>query len=470
MWVGGVSDQTRCVLTAPANLVIIMVTCYRDDMTTMTEADPTVTERVYEIPTSRVDDAKAAVEKVNRRLRRLHLPEYRITTAPADTRPVYDDRAARTVINGVPHTIEQGRPVPCPIIGWEAHTTVTIIGEVPRLGDYEPVAVLTREQGGPVVTRVWPGLAVEPDLSAFRGTDPICEHCHKDRERTDTFVVRHRGTGQMLQVGRTCLAAFTGIRVNIPTWALGEGDEDQFGLSGLAATGDDRRWMVIDVITAALAATAMWGWVSRQTERESLGQRLATAERVRTVLGTGTASADMHKAMEPHLAQAATLAPTVLALAQGLADTESGEYAANLSTVARETWVTPRNLALLASAVAVYHRRQEQQAQARDAAHSTWQGQLKQRREWTLTVVSETAVESDWGISTRFGLVDEAGNRFGWFASNAPTMDVGDTVVLKGTVKAHELYREVQITQLTRCQLVSRTPAPAGQTEEPNHP
>lgn len=422
-------------------------------------AAPTTTERVYEIPESRVEDARAAVKKVNTRLRRLSLPQYQITVTPAPTRPDYDMAGCRTVIDGVPHIIEMGRPVPCPIKGWIAYSTVTVIGEVPALGDYEPVAVLSREQGGPVITRVWPGLAVEPDLAAFRGTDPVCEHCHKDRDRTDTFVVRERSTGQMLQVGRTCLTAFTGIRVNIPTWVLDD-DEDPFGFSGLAATGDDRRWPVIDVITTALAAVAQWGWVSRQTERESFGRRMATAERVQTALGTGQGAADMAKMLAPHMAQAATLAPAVLHTAQTLADTDGSEYAANLATLAAETWVTPRNVALLASAVAAHNRRQEREAQAAQAAPSTWQGTLKARRDWHLTVTSVTAVEGDWGISTRFGFLDEAGNRFGWFASNAPAIDVGDVVVLTGTVKRHELYQDIQRTELTRCKLVSRTPAP----------
>ena len=39
--------------------------------------------------------------------------------------------------------------------------------------------------------------------------EPVCEHCHSNRIRKDTFIVMNEETGEFKQVGRSCLADYT---------------------------------------------------------------------------------------------------------------------------------------------------------------------------------------------------------------------------------------------------------------------
>ena len=50
----------------------------------------------------------------------------------------------------------------------------------------------------------------EARAEAYRGRGPVCDHCALDRRRNDTFVVLHEATGEVAQLGRTCLQDFTG--------------------------------------------------------------------------------------------------------------------------------------------------------------------------------------------------------------------------------------------------------------------
>ncbi len=420
-------------------------------MTTMT--DPTTT-RTYTIPASLDQAARDKVAKVNRRLVKLGLPLYRLTIEPGPDRVMYDQAGARTVIDGVPHYFEQGRTVPCPIIGYEQTINVAIIGEIPRLADWEPVAVLTRDQDGPVITRVWPGLAVEPDLTAFRGTDPVCEHCRTRRHRTDTYVVRNTITGELRQIGRNCLAAFTGITVSIPRWVV-DGDDGFDEMGGWGGSAADLRWPVLDALQAACAVVAEFGWVSRAMVNDSMGQRTATADLVGVVLsGPGDAAAKLRALVEPRMADAAAKAVLVREFAAGLADRETGEYATNLSTLARLDWVGQRNLALLVSALSAFARDEERQVRAATTTESAWVGEVNGKGTWTLTVALALVV-GDFRPSTLVTMVDADGNHFKWFASGVRDFEAGDVLTLKGTIKAHDEYRGVKQTQITRCKVVT---------------
>lgn len=424
----------------------------------MTTTEPTATVREYRIPATLEDAARAKVTKINRKLAKLGLPLYRIETRPAPDEVVYDDHGARTVIDGVPHYFEQGRSVPCPILGYEQRVDVLILGDVPRLAGWEPVAVLVRELDGPVITRLWPGLATEPDLTPFRGTEQTCEHCRTRRHRTDTYVVRNVDTGELRQVGRNCLSAFTGITVSIPRWVT---DDDGFDeMSSWAGGGTELRWPVLDVLQTTCAVVAEFGWVSRTMARDDFsGKTTATADLVGAALSSPSEGArKLRKQIEPHMADAAAKAVVVREFAATLADREFGEYPMNLSTVARLDWVGGRNMPLLCSALSAFNRNEERIVRRAATGESTWVGEVKGKGTWTLTVASVLTLDG-FHPSTLVSMVDGDGNQIKWFASGVRSFQPGDVLTLKGTIKGHEEYRGVKQTQLTRCTVVARIPA-----------
>jgi len=106
--------------------------------------------------------------------------------------------------------------------------------------------------------------------------------------------------------------------------------------------------------------------------------------------------------------------------------------------------------------------------EATPANVSSWQGEVKQRRDWTLKLMRSVDFDvpsfSGFGMDsmTIYIMQDEAGNIFTWKTSGCMMWKKmegtelafaheGDTVTLAGTVKAHEDYKGTKQTALTRC-------------------
>jgi len=107
---------------------------------------------------------------------------------------------------------------------------VTITGDQPDLGDWRLVARLEHLKTETVIHHF--GTAVQ-GVEAFRERGPVCDHCKVRRQRRDTFAVLNSVSGELIQVGRSCLEDFCGSN---PKGALYLFDAD-VSLHGLAASG-----------------------------------------------------------------------------------------------------------------------------------------------------------------------------------------------------------------------------------------
>ena len=81
---------------------------------------------------------------------------------------------------------------------------------------------------------------------------------------------------------------------------------------------------------------------------------------------------------------------------------------------------------------------------------SKHQGNIGERLELTLTVKRVVEKEGYYGNSAFHIFSDEEGNIYTWNTSSK-TLEVGRTYHLKGTVKEHTCFRNVNQTNLTRC-------------------
>lgn len=72
---------------------------------------------------------------------------------------------------------------------------------------WEFVATVEHTPEGNIIRKVNPDIAVP---ERYQTTTPECEHCHRIRDRKDTYLVRNTETGDFKQVGRSCLKDYTG--------------------------------------------------------------------------------------------------------------------------------------------------------------------------------------------------------------------------------------------------------------------
>lgn len=84
------------------------------------------------------------------------------------------------------------------------YVEVTADGKA-QMNDWVFLATVEHTQKGNIIRTV--GNFDVP--TRYYSSDPICEHCHSNRVRKDTFLVRNTVTGEIKQVGKSCLRDFT---------------------------------------------------------------------------------------------------------------------------------------------------------------------------------------------------------------------------------------------------------------------
>lgn len=387
--------------------------------------------------------AEAIVAKANKKAARWGIADRYTYTAMART------ETKKCEMTGLPYHVEM--------------VDFTLHGAPLSLGGWTFAATITWDsETGLAITRSAPG--VEVDLSAHRDAS-LCEHCNTKRQRIDTYVVVRtdgttHGIAESKQVGSSCLAAFLGIDAESALWMLGFEDELGGQLDEEFRTGGyEVRHGTEYLLALAAAAVERYGWAAS-------GQERPTAGRVRNVLNPPTGkyaeaaraeAFELSNAIKTEGSTAAERGKAVLEFVRSDAFGGDSDYVVNLKNACAGETVAPRNINLVVSAVSAYKRHVERevarQAEAA-AAPSTHVGTIKERlRNLSLTVTMTRWFEGDYGTTTLIGFVDDAGNRFKWFASGHYDFEAGDEVVLTGTVKEHTEYKGTLETVLNRCKI-----------------
>jgi hypothetical protein len=281
----------------------------------------------------------------------------------------------------------------------------------------------------------------------YRHREPICDHCGYKRKRRDSFVVFHEETQEYKQVGTSCLKDFLG-HGDAEKWAkvaemiASIGEIHRTGCGIYSSELEDRRWFNVDDFCAAAAQAVLdYGWTSRKAAEQ--GGRTSTASRTWHY---------MHDAHAPQITEEARdLAEKALEAARAYRDKpDMNDYEHNCWVIASTDAMEARSAGIAASIVGVYYMKN----QARKAAPkgpSSYQGMIGQKVEINAMLTGVFAGE----FSTTHKFVDDAGNHYVWFASSENLGRYrGRRLRIKGTIKAHQEFRGVKQTQLSRCKLI----------------
>ncbi|WP_028707516.1 hypothetical protein [Propionicicella superfundia] len=324
---------------------------------------------------------------------------------------------------------------------------VTITGEPPRYQGWRFVAAVDAVDGGTV-------LRYPPGNTATIGNDQIrageCDHCHTTRDRRSTVLVAHDDTGQVLQVGRSCLKDFLGHNV-LPVFLT---DDEVRASLGAFSSGGPAAWDVHSVLTYAAAAVEAFGWTPASASEHG---RVPTRDVVRLALTGGRGADQLRDQLAPHLSEATARSPQIRTdLLAGLVS-DSG-YEANLATVLRGEAVEARHLGLAVSAITAHQRLIADQARETTRREATatvdYAGTVGEKV--TLTGTVRTAMRVD-GFTYRSPeqvlLVVDCGTAVAKMTTAsawAYPLKVGDPLTVTGTVKAHTEWNGIKQTVLTR--------------------
>ncbi len=424
----------------------------------------------FQVPACNLNELQKEIARLNRRAKKLGLSAITMTTA--------NEHVAEFLI---PWTREEEREIAFVMAQGGASPKaryvklkafdVTIAGEAPKLDGWKLVAVLDHLPGGhAAIVRNVPGETV--DTEALSKSEPICGHCKTKRIRKDTVVLRH-DDGREIQVGKQCLKDFLGGHATPDTLAYAAQFLKRLReiASSFGAPRDFSGRYCIPVekyLSFVAKEIRERGFVSKKLATEKNAgfdpavctrPVLPTSFLAQTAMCVVDGLIKDHKPVEPRLIPTdadCEIGKAALEWAKNLKG--SSDFALNLRTLASAELpeVEYRHLGLLAAGVNSYLKEREIASTRVSYGQSKHVGEIGKRVEFVLTIRGKNVFDTQYGQTTLVRFGDESGNLFTWWASNAPEFALGETYLVRATVKKHDDYKGTKQTVLTRAVFVEK--------------
>lgn len=314
------------------------------------------------------------------------------------------------------------------------------------------------------------------EVEARWSTAPAhCAHCATDRRRKTTYLVSD-ASGEVRQVGSTCLDDFTGLPLHklLVAWQFqeflerpaGGGDGYDLGSFGGYRPGTAN---LKAVLVVALASASLYGYVSAKAARESYGST-STADEVRAILfgrGSDRSVSAMLGDDEGGTLEAGADALIEWARAEFPLpapgedfDPRTTGYARNMAIAFAGDDTPPKILGLVVSAIGAKAASDAKAARAKADAEraiptTPYLADVGAKVKGVpVTILSTFEKEGIYGITTIVKLRSSSGHDIVWFASGIKaSLEPGQTYTMAATVKNHKTFREQPETQVTRARL-----------------
>lgn len=306
-------------------------------------------------------------------------------------------------------------------------------------------------------------------LGRYREADPCCEHCNKKRQRKDTYVVRHVGTGETKQIGSTCLEDFTGIdpaKVLFLAQVYGVfktlDDSYEHFMHGV---GVDHGVRPVDFLRDALFA-AEWqgGFVSsKRAKEEMLTPTYVHARNLADLLRRDGLWSRYRESKDRLLDSA----QRVIDWWAAWRPTSEFERTTQQIVTTESLPFENKYLAFAAASIPAMDRALAKAAtQAARAAHpSEHVGSVGEKMHQAMRLTGHHGFDSQFGWAYFVNFVDAEGNKYCWKTASPPGEFLDVEAKAKWfdgrfKVKKHDEYRDEKITLITHVKFDGWTPAP----------
>lgn len=299
----------------------------------------------------------------------------------------------------------------------------------------------------------------------YRNCAPQCDHCKTTRPRRYSFVLWQESQGFKL-VGTACVGNYTGALD--PHWFARAAEmmnslQDSldsaafaFGMGGGRTAFDTANYLGY-----VFAEIQINGWVSRAAAEETY--TVASADNAWATF-TGRQSEAQQILLSPmpeHRAKAQAAIAWLTGKIEAVGSNPS-QFELSLYAYARLTYMEHKHAGFVAAIANAYNRHLDAEAAKKalpNTGASKHVGQIKERLEFSLTLIGESSTQGQFGLTMIYKFADAAGNVFTWFASNDQDLERGQTYTIKATVKGHTQYNGVNETQITRGTITRPAPA-----------
>jgi hypothetical protein len=331
---------------------------------------------------------------------------------------------------------------------------------IAKINNWQFVATLEHTDNGNII-RCY-GNEVLPDI--YKICKPQCEHCHSDRYRKDTYVIKNTETGEFKQVGRTCLHDYTnGLNAEMVASYMqyfhALDDINDCGSLG----GHSRHYVdVVDYLYVANELIRHFGFISKQRAEEADCYIQSTSSKAHDyIYYPNSKSVLQEKEKINYNPESDKNKQEVTEMLTWIKGQESdNQYIHNLKMVCMKDYVEYRDTGLLASLPSAYFKfleteqeRLEREARKVNEIHSKHIGKVGDKIELKNCHVDCVAsYDTMYGMNRIYKITDEESNVFVWRTSGY--IEKSDGVSIKGTVKEHGEYNGQLQTELTRCKML----------------
>lgn len=340
------------------------------------------------------------------------------------------------------------------------YVDVELANAIVKLPNWNLVAALDHAEK---TVRVVPD-AVLP--TQYRGAASLCDHCQTKRTRNTTYVLVS-AEAKFVQVGSNCIKDFLGhdgeraVRLGEFSIALGEFLEE--GEEGFPGGNSRSAFTDLEFLLAwTLRVVAVSGFFSKKAVEEGRASQ-PTSQEVAYAMDPPESKRDEVIRQYPMVEGMTEKALAIIEWAKALteAEVQSSDYLYNVHQVAENGFTTRRSHGVAVSMVAAYNRAQSDLVARSEAIPSKHFGTVGERAVYTLTVTKLIYIEGQFGTTTLHMFKDQDGNAAKWFSSTGELADIGETRIVKATVKNHEQYKGSAQTTLSRVQIYEPKPPKA---------
>lgn len=342
---------------------------------------------------------------------------------------------------------------------------IELKGQGPKLNGWKFLGTLDHSEYDEPIVKTVPGETIPTE---YFHADGVCDHCHVDRYRKETFILQHENGGYK-QVGRSCIKDFLGhnpnqvasylSQVNGLMTALIEGTpegwEDGEGYYGGGSKYD---WYFdkIEILKITAAMIRSFGWVSRTRANDEDIQATADDVAFLVLPSISNQEREAKKQLKESIRwnDEKDLATAEAAITWLEKQDDTKDYFHNLKLINKKDDVSLKVFGIWCSLIATYQKAEEE-INAKDNVKNIneWIGNVKERREFNVHVSKIIPTEGYYGWTYIHKMVDNEGHSLTWFSSSRGDMEEGGNYNIVGTVKKHDKYNDWKQTIITRVKI-----------------
>lgn len=328
-----------------------------------------------------------------------------------------------------------------------------------KINGYELIAKIEHTENGNIIKKTDNAYDIEiPEEYYTR--KPVCEHCGSNRMRKVTYLVLNTETQELKQIGKSCLADYThGLSAEYVAQyynlmdVLEEGEVPEKGCKPYFETKE--------ILCHALETVRIFGYQkTSEAENEADTTKFKTyilfqwyCMKSGTNIFRNIIEHAKSKEYNPESESVKEKADQVLKWITEQND--DNNYIHNLKVVCVSNYIEYKNFGFLVSLIPTHERAvkalEEKKAQQQENNKSEHFGEIGKRVSINIVSVKIlTGWETQWGYTKIVEFKDTKGNTFIRKTSKYIPDKVNN---ITGTIKAHNVYKGIKQTELTRCKL-----------------